>query len=62
MSEPLDEAVEESFIEALNRFDVHIWPLFEARGYTKGEALIVWHLNRLENEVDNLREAIEEVD
>jgi hypothetical protein len=54
MAEPLHEEEEESYIEALNRFEEHVWPLFEGRGITKGEAVLVWQLNRLANSVDDL--------
>jgi hypothetical protein len=54
MSEPIEESVEVSFIEWLNRFEEHIWPLFKDRGYSKGDALIMWHLNRVENRIEDL--------
>jgi len=60
MSEPLEEAVEESWLEFLNRFDNEIYPsLFAPRGLTKPEALILWELSNLRNELSDLRQAIE---
>lgn len=55
MSEPLEEAVEESWLEYLNRFDEHIYPvLFKSRGLTKAEALFLWELSNTRNAVDGL--------
>lgn len=55
MSEPLEEGAEESWITHLNRFDTEIYPvLFQARGYTKAEALMIWQLSRIESSVDLL--------
>lgn len=37
-----------------------IWPVFKKHGFTPGEAMICWSLNKLQNEVENLRNVIEE--
>lgn len=57
MSEPLHEEVEQSWIEFLNRFDAEIYPtLFEKRGFTKGEAMIIWNLSKIEAQLDEVLE------
>ncbi len=53
MPEPLDEAVEESWLEFFNRFDTEIYPnIFRPRGIARAEALIVWELSNLRNAVE----------
>ncbi len=60
MTEPLDEAAEVSWLLHLDRFEQHIYPaIFEKRGYSKGEALIVWGLSKVETSVDELSERIQ---
>lgn len=57
MPEPLEEEAETSWMVYLDRFDKEIYPvLFKPRGYTKGEAAIIWSLGKLENRVDALVE------
>lgn len=59
MSEPLEEEVEESWLVFLNRFEQEIYPtLFEPRGYTKPDAMIVWTLSRMETTLDEIKEAL----
>lgn len=58
MPEPLDEVVEESWIEFLNRFDVEIYPLFEGRGVSKADAMIIWSLARLESEIEDIKQSL----
>lgn len=55
MPEPLHEAVENAWLAFLNRFDTEIYPvLFKDRGYTKGEALLAWHLSQVNEGLDDL--------
>ena len=61
MSEPLNERTEEFWITHLNRFDSEIWPLFESRGYTKGEAHILWILVGLQESTDDVERAVREL-
>ncbi len=50
--EALDEGIEELWITFLNRFDTVIYTtLFAPRGYTKGEALIAYRLEQLEERI-----------
>lgn len=52
----MTEDQEESWIRALNHFDSEVWPhLFKDRGYTKGEAMIIWRLCSLDEAVEALR-------
>lgn len=59
-SVPLDEDVEQSWLHYNDKFDREIYPLlFESRGYTKGEANIIWMLSKLENAVLALNNRLE---
>lgn len=60
MSEPLREENEEVWIEDLNRFDEHIWPLFKDRGYTKGEAHLLYRLTGVQLELQTVNETLAE--
>jgi len=61
MSEPLDEAVEISWLEFFNRFDDEIYPaIFRPRGLTRAEALMLWELSNMRNEVTTLLDTIRE--
>lgn len=61
MSEPMHEGTEEYWIEQLNRFDTEIYPLlFQARGYSKGEAYTLWMLASLCTAVDDLAKQFED--
>jgi hypothetical protein len=59
MSEPLFEETEIAWQETLNRFDEHIWPMFRDRGYTKGEAHILWALGQLAVDLHEVNEKME---
>lgn len=60
MAEPIHEATEVAWLEALDRFDKEIYPLlFEPRGYSKEAAFIAWRLAGLSEEIVELRETIE---
>ena len=43
----------------LNEFEATVWPLFEKRGYTRGDALSYWLMsfqaNRLQDIISELR-------
>ena len=60
MSDPLHEETEQEWIVALNRFDTEVWPLFEGRGYTKGEAHMIWRLTGVQAELETLNEKMED--
>lgn len=61
MSEPLDEAVEESWLEYFNRFNDEIYPnIFRAQGLTRAEALVLWEMANLRGEIVGLAERIAE--
>lgn len=52
MIEPLAESVEISWLEFMARFKKEIYPnIFEPQGLTFGEALLVWEVSNLRNEV-----------
>lgn len=54
----ITEECEHSWNAYLKRFDTVIYPtLFEKRGYTKGEANIIWMLSRLCSEVAEVHES-----
>lgn len=60
MPEPIHESTEVAWQEALTRFDVEIYPLlFKERGYSKAEAMLVWRLAGLQEEIEDLRKVIE---
>ena len=47
------------FVEALpgwerwlSKWELEVWPMFERHGFSKGAALIAWHLNQLKNTLD----------
>jgi hypothetical protein len=56
---PLAEDCEESWIEDLNRFDDHIWPLFTDRGYTKGEAHLLFRLTGVQLYLQDIKDQLE---
>jgi hypothetical protein len=61
VSEPIEERTEEAWFTFLNRFDEHIYPvLFEPRGYTKAEALLVWSTSQVEATLDMIVERLDE--
>ena len=63
MAEPMDEAVETSWLEWLNRYDSEIWPaLFEPRGISRADGMILWSLNMLRTTVCELKDALVEPD
>lgn len=43
------EKTERSWRVYLRHFEAEVLPVFIERGYTKGEALIIWELNRMKN-------------
>lgn len=50
----LDEATEISWTVFLRDFEEQVWPIFEKRGYSRDTALMIWKLNIMENEIENL--------
>ena len=45
----IDREAVESWTQWLDEFEAVALPLFEARGYQKDAALIIWHLNEIVN-------------
>ena len=61
MLEPLDEKVETQWLEMLDEYDQEIYPvLFDKHGISREMGLLIWTINRLRNDVDEVRVAIEE--
>jgi hypothetical protein len=57
MSEPLHEGQEVAWLVFLDRFEQVIYPLlFEKRGYSRGEALIIWTLQQQTESIEELKE------
>jgi hypothetical protein len=54
----VDEHVEITWINYLGDFEKEVWPTFQRMGYTKDTALIVWLINKVNNNIDNVIEAI----
>jgi len=50
----LDEESEISWTVFLRDFEEQVWPMFKKMGYTKDTALMIWKLNIMENEIENL--------
>jgi len=50
----LDEESEISWTVFLTDFEEQVWPIFQKRGYSKDTALMIWKLNIMENEIENL--------
>lgn len=42
--------------EFLTQFEEQIYPIFKNKGYSLGEALIVWQLNKAFNTLDHIEE------
>ncbi len=54
-TDPMDEAVEVSWLSAIKRFDEVIYPtIFAPRGFDRSQALVAW-------EIAGMRAAVEEV-
>lgn len=50
----MDEEFEASLITFLAEFEEKVWPAFQRRGYTRGEAMIIWELSEIRREVFQL--------
>lgn len=55
-----DEEAEVSWTIYLKDFDEQVWPILQAKGYSKDAALQVWLLNKLFNLVGDLIDVIRE--
>lgn len=56
----IPEISEISWRNYLKGFNEEIYPIFEKHGISRGEALICWTLNRLENSIEELIEELRE--
>jgi hypothetical protein len=55
--EPLDEEIEISWLTFLRRFETQIYPsLFKSSGISMSDAMLLWELSNLRNEITSLRE------
>lgn len=55
-----DEACEIQHINYLIEFKDKVWPIYQAQGFTLGEAFFAWKFNVLKNTVDELIEEMRE--
>ena len=56
----LNEEGKQAWYVYLSEFKRDVYPTFKARGYSRDTALVVWTLQRLANQVTELREVWEE--
>lgn len=52
----LTEANQYDWRQFLDEFEEQVWPLFCKHGFTKGEALLIFELNKMNNELTKLNE------
>lgn len=56
----IEDSVPDPWREHLVEFESKVWPVFQAAGYSKDTALIVWHVNLAKNEIRDVWYALVE--
>lgn len=55
-----DEKTERSWRVYLRHFKEEVYPVFQEHGFTLGEALMNWEINRMKNALNRLVDILEE--
>lgn len=55
-----NEETEISWINGLKEFDEEVWPIFQRRGYSKGDAMMLYQMQGIKNALYTIQEILQE--